>query len=39
MKPIPNICQYCENAPAEGFVPAYEAYICEDCYEEHHGED
>ena len=31
------VCCYCESAPATGYVPAYRARVCEDCYGEHHG--
>ena len=30
-------CDYCEEAEAEGYVSAYDAWVCEDCYEDHHG--
>jgi hypothetical protein len=31
-----KLCDYCELVPAEGYVKAYEAHVCEQCYEDHH---
>jgi hypothetical protein len=33
----PLICAYCGEAPAEGYVPAYKCWVCQECYEDHHG--
>lgn len=30
-------CEYCESAPATGYVRAYDAHVCEPCYDDHHG--
>jgi hypothetical protein len=35
--PEDHTCDYCEERPAEGYVRAYDAYVCEECYEDHHG--
>jgi hypothetical protein len=32
-----QLCDYCEAAPATGYVAAYDAAVCEPCYEDHHG--
>jgi len=32
-----RLCDYCEEAPATGYVSAYKAHVCEPCYEDHHG--
>lgn len=30
-------CDYCESAPATGYVRAYDAHVCRPCYDDHHG--
>lgn len=30
-------CEYCETAPATGYVRAYDAHVCRACYDDHHG--
>jgi hypothetical protein len=30
-------CDYCGARQAEGVVLQYEAAVCEECYEDHHG--
>lgn len=32
-----RLCAYCWVSKAEGYVPQYKAYVCENCYEDHHG--
>lgn len=32
-----KMCDYCGEVPAEGFVAAYNACVCEACYDDHHG--
>lgn len=32
-----KLCAYCQKAEAKGFVSSYKAWICESCYEDHHG--
>lgn len=32
-----GLCEYCLVAPAEGYVQAYDAHVCEECYEDNHG--
>lgn len=34
---VPKRCDYCEETAAEGYVQAYDAYVCLPCYEDHHG--
>lgn len=34
---VKRVCDYCEEAPATGFVAAYQASVCRSCYEDHHG--
>ena len=31
------MCEYCESNEAEGYVHAYSALVCVNCYEDHHG--
>lgn len=31
------VCDYCEAAPATGYVRAYDAHVCQPCYDDHHG--
>ena len=30
-------CDYCGERPANGYVSAYAACVCEECYDDHHG--
>lgn len=32
-----KLCDYCEEAEAEGYVQSYDAHVCRECYEDHHG--
>lgn len=32
-----GLCEYCWVEKSEGYVKAYDAHVCEDCYEDHHG--
>jgi hypothetical protein len=34
---VNHLCEYCYQAKAEGYVRAYDAYVCEECHEDHHG--
>lgn len=31
------ICEYCNEAPAQGTVSSNSAKVCEDCYDDQHG--
>lgn len=33
------LCDYCLDVEAEGYVTAYNAYVCRACYADHHGPD
>ena len=32
-----KLCEYCELKEAKGYVKAYDAHVCEECYEDEHG--
>ncbi len=34
----PERCDYCGEAKPEGYVAAYDAWVCRECYEDHHGD-
>lgn len=34
----PRKCDYCQEKPAEGYISSYNAYVCEECYIDNHGE-
>lgn len=36
-RPAPRLCDYCESAPATGYVAAYKAHVCRPCYADNHG--
>lgn len=36
-KILRRVCEYCDSAPATGYVAAYRAHVCQPCYENYHG--
>lgn len=34
----PEFCDYCGEAKPEGYVSAYDAWVCRKCYEDYHGD-
>jgi len=34
--PVNKICDYCGENPADGYVAAYDAHVCEECYDNYH---
>ena len=38
VKDMNKTCEYFEKEIAEGYLATYKVFICNECYEEYHGE-